>query len=244
MALASLQREFMAGIRGDAPLAPRLDVYRRNAFANHHNALAATYPVVRRLVGEAFFREAARQFAQATPSASGDLGMYGAAFGDFLARYEHARSLAYLPDVARLEWACHECDRAADAERFDFAGLAAVAAQRHGDLRFRLHPATRLVRSSHPIASIWLANQPRADGIPTRSEGPEHVLVRRGLSAATVEAIDEDMWNLLASIDRGESLAQACDRIGEQAAERLLAAMLSQRVADGTIRGFELRPPA
>src|SRR5438552_287340 len=138
--LASIQREFMAAVFGEGPVAPRIDVYRRNAMANLHGALAATYPVVERLVGVAFFREAARQFALATSSMSGDLHDYGGSFGEFLRDYPHATALSYLPDVARLEWACHECYHAADGPAFDFATLAEVLPERYDELRFRLGP--------------------------------------------------------------------------------------------------------
>ena len=86
-ALGELQAQFLDEIFGDAPLDPRRAVYRRNVLANLHDALAAAYPVVRRLVGEAFFREAAERFARAHPSRSGDLHRFGEGFGQFLSRY-------------------------------------------------------------------------------------------------------------------------------------------------------------
>ena len=90
-------------------------VYRASVLSNFRAALAATYPVVRRLVGEAFFDEAARRFALANASRSGDLNEYGTEFPEFLAVYPHAASMAYLPDLARLEWARHECGQAPQA---------------------------------------------------------------------------------------------------------------------------------
>src|SRR5262249_36772420 len=103
--LAGFQHEFLEAICSDAPLDDRLSVYRRNVLANQHDALAATYPVVRRLVGDAFFRESATRYALAHPSDSGDLHRFGAHLAAFLAAYAPARELSYLPDVARLEWA-------------------------------------------------------------------------------------------------------------------------------------------
>ena len=50
----------------------------------------ATYPVVLRLVGAPFFNAAVDAFVHAHPSTSGDLNVYGDAFGDFLAGYPHA----------------------------------------------------------------------------------------------------------------------------------------------------------
>ena len=61
---------------------------------------------------------------------------------------------------------------------------------RHEGLRFVLHPAARLLRSSHPVVAIHAANQPGRDGAPERSAGGDHALVhRRGLDVA-VESLD------------------------------------------------------
>jgi hypothetical protein len=105
-------RTTRAGIRDHATRTrcDRIAIYRRTVFANYRNALAATYPVVKRLVGAPFFNTAVDSYVHAHPSASGDLNVYGDAFGDFLAAYPHAANLPYLPDVARLEWAIDEAE--------------------------------------------------------------------------------------------------------------------------------------
>ena len=117
----------------DDRAAARMAVYHRALFANYRNALAATYPVVKRLVGAPFVNAAVDAFVVACPSASGDLNLYGDAFGAFLATYPPAADLPYLADVAALEWAQDEANRAADIESSPqkvLAALAAVALER------------------------------------------------------------------------------------------------------------------
>ena len=65
------------------------------------------YPTVEQLVGAPFFRYAAHEFILAHPSKSGNLHDFGEDLPGFLAGFEPARALAYLPDCARLEWAWH-----------------------------------------------------------------------------------------------------------------------------------------
>jgi hypothetical protein len=239
--LAHLQRDFIAALFDESPLDARMEIYRRGALANLNGAMVAAYPVVLRLVGAAFFDEAVRRYTLAVPSASGDLNEYGTGFGDFLERYPHAAGLAYLGDVARLEWAVHESLRAADAPGCDFAALAAVAPERQGEIRFHLHPAARLLASPHAIVAIWEANQSGRDGTPERVEGPEHVLVRRvGLLASPV-VLDEREWKFLDSIRRGASLEEAGAAI-DDASGQVLAAALARLAAEGVACGFELPP--
>src|SRR5262249_35839478 len=151
----TLQREFMDAIAGADEAQGRLAIYRRNVLGARRGVLEATYPVVLRLVGDAFFGEAARAFALASVSSTGDLADYGREPAAFLDAYPHARALGYLGDVARLEWACHESELAAEVPAFDFAALAAIGAEASGDIRFSLAPSVRLVASIYPVVSIW-----------------------------------------------------------------------------------------
>ena len=237
--LAHLQRAFLEELFGERPAGDaRIEIYRRNVLANLHTALAAAYPVVLRLVGEAFFREAAERYARAVPSTRGDLNEYGAHFAGFLARYPHAAALDYLPDVARLEWAVHESHNAAECAPMDVAALARIAPESQGAIRFRLHPAVRLVASPHPILAIWEANQPGRDGTPERNTGADRVLVRRVASTTAAVALGPDDWTFLAALERGASLDEACAALGESAA-RFLAPALLRHAADGVLSGFE-----
>ena len=212
MSLARIQHDFLGVLLGEAPVAdPGMAVYRENALAVRRDALAAAFPVVRRLVGVAFFAEAATRFARTHASTSADLHAYGGpAFAHFLAGYAPAAGLSWLPDVARLEWAVHESEHAADGVALDHAALAALPGEALPALRLRLHPAVRLVESDHPVLAIWEANQPGHDGTVDREDGPDRVLVRReGLDVVPV-VVDGDAWALLAAFASGLTLAEAC----------------------------------
>jgi hypothetical protein len=233
--LARLQREFMRTLfEPQAPAAPGLAVYRSSVLANFNAALAAAYPVVRRLVGEPFFDEAARLYALGRSSVSGDLGDYGEGFAAFLSSYPHAASLDYLADVARLEWACHQCGRAPEPLAFDFDGLARVPAEAYGELRLELHPAVHLVDSPHPVAAIHAANAPGRDGIPERADGGDRVMVRRVNGMVRVEPICVHEWRFLDRISRGESLEAAS--LG--APPEFVEGALARYVADAIVCGF------
>jgi hypothetical protein len=237
MSLESLQRRFLdAVLAAPEPADARLAVYHRSARMNRGGALAQAYPVVQRLVGEAFFGEAAARFGDAFPSRSGDLHAYGAEFATFLARYPHASRLDYLPDVARLEWAVHEARHAPEGEAFDFAGLGAVPAQDVGLVRIRLRPSVRLVASEHPILAIWEANQEGCDGTPAIVEGGQRVAVGRTRSLEVVPmALAAGEWALLQAFARGATIAAAaaeCERAG-QALEPALRGLAARELLGG-----------
>jgi hypothetical protein len=238
--LAARQRDFLEALFAEDASAPAgLAVYRRNVRANFRVALAATYPVVQRLVGGAFFAAAAERFASEHPSRSGDLGEFGAELASFLERYAPAAALAYLPDVARLEWACHESEHAADAPVLDARALAQVPARGRGAIRLRLHPAVRLLHSSHPVCAIWEANQAGRDGTPRRTEGEEFALVRRDGFAVRVEALGRGEFEFLARVREGATLEHAGSAMSVAELQRFLAPALARYAASGVVAGFD-----
>ncbi|MDN8615193.1 HvfC/BufC N-terminal domain-containing protein [Variovorax ginsengisoli] len=140
----------------------RLQVYRHNMFESLTAALGAVYPVVARLVGDGFFRQAAKAFIVAHPSRSGNLQDFGGAFAGFLRAWPVAAGLPYLPDVATLEWALHHAYHEVELPALTLERLAQVPAAEQAGLRLRLQPSARFVGSRYPLLRIWQANQPEA----------------------------------------------------------------------------------
>lgn len=138
----------------------RLAAYRRSILGRLVDALEATYPVLTALVGRPFLREAARRYALAQPSVSGDLNDYGGDFADFLAAYPHASGLPYLPDVARLEWRVQDVAYGPEAPPPALDELARTAPEDWPELVFTLAPAHARLDSRWPLAAIWRQNQP------------------------------------------------------------------------------------
>ena len=197
--LLELQREFGDELLG-AGGAPRMAIYRGNAFGNWHGALAGAYPVVRRIVGDAFFESLARRYARSHPSRTGDLNEYGASLAQFLETDPDTRDLPYLPDVARLEWLAHRAYYAADPAPFDFSRPTQV----------RLAPACGLIESDWPIASIWEAH--RDGGRPelvNLASGPERALVHRPAWRVEVTALRPGDFCFLERLKAGEALGPA-----------------------------------
>lgn len=196
---------------GTLSAAGRIDVYRNNVLGNYRKALAATFPVVKRLVGAAFFDAAVDEYVRAHPSTRGDLNRYGGDLPGFLASYAPARALGYLPDVARLEWAIDQAGIAADALAFDLAALAAVPPDAYADLRLVLHPSVQLFESHYPVLRIWRANQAEITDPPAvdLGEGGDLLLIARGERGVTIERVPRGEVALLRALAANASLGAA-----------------------------------
>ncbi len=218
--LPELQRQFAAAVLDEksSPLdawvlgngltpEARLQIYRNIVRNNHAAALRTAFPTVLKLVGEDFFESAAVRYLSDCPTTSGNLQDYGNDFAEFLAQMPEASGLAYLPDVARLEWARQESYLAADAESISLIALADI--KETDGLRVQLHPSVRLVSSTHPVLDIWqFCQQSQAKHLDLAGKQQRVLLWRDGTQIAMQE-VSGGTHALIAALLKDVTLASA-----------------------------------
>ena len=144
-----------------ADLAARWAVHRNNVVHSISGVLADTFVVVREFVGEAFFNALARCFISECSPTSPLMHRYGQTFPDWLRSFGPAASLPCLPDLARLEMSRWHALHAADEPPLDPQQLGLALQQPDALLHsvLRLAPSLTLVRSDHPVVTLWAAHQ-------------------------------------------------------------------------------------
>jgi hypothetical protein len=219
----------------------RLEVYRNNARETFRKTLAATYPVVERLVGDLCFRGLARSYMRDFPSRHGDLGRFGAELPTLLDIYYRDTPHAYLADVARLEWACAEVETAGESAALDLLELESVPNTRCAELRFSLRTSVRLLCSRFPVLSIWEANQGIDVVTVPLACGAEHVLVLRSRSGrVTLHRLDRGTYAFARSLADGEPLEDAVGVAEAADARFAVAAALEALARLDVLAGFHL----
>jgi Putative DNA-binding domain len=220
------------------PDARRFQVYRNNVASSLIISLENRFPVVRQLVGGEFFRGLAGAFVARHKPASAVLIRYGADFPDFIAAFEPARDLPYLPDVARLENAWVEAYHAAEATPVAIADLATFAPERFADLVFAFHPSARLLRFSHPAASIWASHQGPGEPRPPERWEPEQALIVRPDADVAVRALPPLAFDFALALASGRPLGEAAVAIAEAGED--VGAHLAGLMGVGAISGISL----
>lgn len=169
---------------------PAFAVYRNSVMKGCIDALQANYPSVARLVGDEWFRAAAAIFVRASLPRHPSLAIYGAEFADFLAAFEPADELPYLPGVARVDRFWTEAHTAPDEAPVDAAAVARLGPDELARTVLRPHASARWAWfDAHPIAALWRRNRYPGDPDPAEIEWrPEGVLVVR--PGGSVESID------------------------------------------------------
>jgi hypothetical protein len=148
------------------------------------------------------------------------LSAYGDGFPDFLAGFEPAQPLPYLPDMARLEWARLGALHAADADPVPRETLAAVRPALMPLARCAVHPSFRFVVSPWPVDRIWAMHQPDWPAGETVSldEGGASVLICRPADRVEMARVDRGTLSLLFALDMGQTLETAAQAAGRAAA--------------------------
>ncbi len=188
----------------------RLAVHRNNVRHTLSSVLEAAFPVVQQLLDTEGFTAITMLFIAERPPRQPVLYDYGAAFPDFLAAFPPLAELAWLADVARLEWARNEALFAADRAPLTPAELAAVPAADLPGLRLALHPSARRLESPWPIYAIWVAHQPDSEPLdPVSLAQAETVLVWRWGGSVRQRSLTPGESALLAAFAAEYPLAEA-----------------------------------
>jgi Putative DNA-binding domain len=220
--------------------AGRYNVYRNNVTVSLIDALAAIYPAVQRITGVDFFRAMARFHVRANPPASPLLFEYGRDFPAFIEQYEYARSMPWLADTARIERAWLDAYHAADAEPLSPAVLAALPADRLAGVIFRVHPATRIVRSRFSAMTIFAANRSNDPVGPIDATSPEDALITRPDLDVVVRHLPPGGAVFLAHLISGRSLGEAAASALETSSSFDIASSIAGMIQAGAFTAAAL----
>ena len=177
---------------GEAPAALAgdgrgLEVYRNNLRALSAQALGVAFERLRAALGDEEFAALAWTYWRHDPPRSGDLGDWGGGLAGFLV--ERAGEDSGLPDLARLDWAVHQAERAADsaldAESLHLLGTTAADA-----LWLMLRPGVRLLWQQAGPVLVWRAGWRGCSQAIDTAEAAfvEAVMAGRCLAAALATA--------------------------------------------------------
>ena len=212
----------VAGWLRDGPqrITRGLQAYRANAGALAERALGAAFPTVAQLVGDESFAALARALWHAQPPQRGDIAAWGAALPDFIAAAPQLADEPYLADVARLDWAVHQAEQAADGSGA-VEGLPLLAEGDPARLWLRLADGVALIASPYPVVSIWQAHRSEAPDrfaavreAFARGQGEQALVHRQGFKVR-VSAVPEPTARFMQALLGGAPLGRALDEAGD-----------------------------
>lgn len=219
-----------------------LSIYRDSFTTALLNAMREVYEVCVKLTGDHFFNAMTMLYIEGTPSHSENIGHYGEEFPHFIAHFPHAKSLPYLSDVARLEWAWHKALHAENAAPFHPETLLELSEEEHAHIVFHLPPSATLMTSDYPIDDIWHVNQKEYEDEPTvhLDKGGVKLLIWRQDMDMRIDALQENEWALLCALEQNIPMGELDEALDEHQVAQL-SDMLADFVKNGWIAGYKLQ---
>ena len=226
-----------------------LRAYRANAQALCERALHTCYPVLQQLLGGDNFAHLAQDFWHAAPPQRGDLAQWGSELADYLRQVPQLQTLleehAYLPDVAKVEWALHCAATASDAA-LDAQSFELFAATDSTELRLRLSPGCAVLPSAYPVVAIAHLHDARMSTLHEAAryaiaagQGQSALIWRQGFRPM-LSAVDVAPRALIEAVLQGRSLAGALDAALVQTPDFDVSAWLAASVQSGLVVGVSV----
>jgi hypothetical protein len=190
----------------------RFTIYRNNVILSLITAMADTYPVVKRLLGDEFFNAIAKEFVRKNPPEKPSLLFYGEGFIEFIRHFPACSEIAYLADVAKLEWFNVRAFHAADEELLDNNLLASVAEESLSEVSFTLQPSVHLMSSEWPVDTIWEENlKDEVATLNIEDFDANNLLIYRHQLQVQVINLQIDCYHFLYAFSEGKNIAEAWD---------------------------------
>ncbi len=193
----------------DIDLRARADFQHAGIGAFLVRALAARYPVVRRLIGDDSFLDVARRFVAMQPPRLPIVQHFGETFPHYLRSLGEAASFEYVADIAELEAARARAYHSADATPLDAQALSFLSTARFDEWGVILHPSVALVASRFPIVTIWRANQTDSGGGMFDQWRPEAALIARPFLDVDVVLVPAGGHAFMTALSAGSTIAAA-----------------------------------
>lgn len=194
----------------------RLQIYQNNVVGSLAMAMQLTYPLIVILTGESFAENVMRSFVRENPPRQACLARYGEGFDRYIESCAPARSLPYLADIARLEWAMNESLYAKDDGALDPSDLQNVLGCELADMTLSLRSSVRLMESRWPLLAIReFCLQENKDESQTLDldQGGCKVMIYRPFLSAEIESPDSSEYDFLKGVKEGSSLGDILENV-------------------------------
>ncbi len=217
--------------------------YRDSVTGSINGALAISYPVVKKLVGEDFFNHITQQYIQQQPSTSPDLNNYGDNFSDFIKTLKNLETVPYLSDVAKLEWAWQKIINGSQSEPGNLESLSHLNEHEIDNVVLTLSPHASLLQSDYAINTIWEMNQDDVNtDIAIDCNNKVNLLIWRNGLDMNITVINDSQFYFLDLTNQSLTFTTVCEQHQKHFPDDDITTLLSNAIQSNWIHSFSLNP--
>lgn len=194
--------------------AKQFAVYREIVLSNLRLVLATVHPTVASVMDPEDFQRVSDAFFQKHPPHSVNPVLMTEMFATFLEKVvtDDADSLhnqAYLPDLATLDYGCHQARHAVDATAVSTRIFTDLTPESLTARRAQLHPACFWLSSPYAVYDIWKHHHSHLQADQLNMQRPQEVVIMRPQIQVEVHRVDVGLVKTLDALDAGETLNRA-----------------------------------
>lgn len=223
--------------KSEIPLSEQLKVYRNHVVISLSEAIAVTFPLVEKLAGGEFLRDAAKHYLREQPPTESCLDRYGATFADFLSGSKQAGAYPFLADAARLDWAINESKCAKNDATLKPDDLAHIPQDKYGDAIFILKDCVKLIHSPYPLHKIYDYEEDSGEDLIIENEETFLMVTRVGLDVKILK-LEPDEFLMFQKLRDRQALEMALEFVLTQHPDFDFAHFLKNYVALETFSAF------
>jgi len=258
--LALIQQQFLAALfnqqqtpeilssisqQGSRTALDQFNCYRDSVVSGITEALAISYPVVKKLVGEQFFNHLCYLYLVQHPSTSPDLNDYGEQFSNFIDTLSNTQSVPYLSDVAKLEWAWQKIINGSNSQTNNLQQLSNLTERQSENIHFQLAAHSTLIHSPYPIHEIWQMNQldtqqTDSSNIININNNDVNLLLWRNNFDMNITPIELKHWVFLSLINRDIAFSEVCVEYSQLYSQHDITTLLTHSIQSGWITSFTI----
>ena len=188
----------------------RLAIYKNNTLHSLSESIVDLYPSIENVVGKDFLIATAREYLKVSPPHSAALLNFGLDFPKFLAEFEHTKSYAYLPDLARIDMLRHQAYHAADETPLTPDRIQQIPLEELAQSYIQLPKSCYILTSVFKTYSLWENIHTQADDQIQIGDTECTLIYRHNLHVKTTQ-ISKAEYYFLNKIKNGNTLGNSLE---------------------------------
>lgn len=217
-------------------LSARLQAYSHNYQGGLTSFLRISYPQVFTHLEAQYFDFICQAYIVRNPMIKNAIDQYGHTFPDYLEQQISIRkemeTFAFLPDIARVDWAVQSSYYTLPRPKFDFDAFSQLSLDQQQNVHLLLAQDIHLVSSYWPLEQLWQFHKGTKElGEIEYKKDKNWIMIERPEAVVNVKNVSSLFAEYLSSIKQGATLAELVD---------LDPDLLPQFISSGWVVGFSL----
>ncbi len=195
----------------------RLAIYGEAYRSRLHEALEASYPALKKYLGEEEFEKLCYRYIDANPSVYRSIRWYGDQLAQFLKD-------PFLSELATLEWTLALVFDAKGGSVFQLQAMSALSPDSWADMKFIMHSSVYRLNFSWNTMQIWqkLMEEVSPPTLKKNARSEGWILWRQELTSRYASLPQDEAWGLDALLN-GATFGELCEGLCEWVAEEEVA---------------------